>query len=134
VRLDGGSLVSALSQLAEKVTEDHGVACTFECFESINFDDDYLVDQLYLIAQEAALNAARHSSADLIEIGLHRDGHTLTLRIADNGTGLDASGGNESGLGLHIMPYRAATVGGDLTVTTGPGEGTVVKCTLMHPA
>jgi nitrate/nitrite-specific signal transduction histidine kinase len=37
-------------------------------------------------------------------------------------------------MGVHIMNYRARIVGGNLEITSEPGDGTVVTCTLPHAA
>ena len=48
----------------------------------------------------------------------------LTLRVATE----------RGGLGLHIMSYRARSIGGDLNVAPRVGGGTLVRCRAPLPA
>jgi signal transduction histidine kinase len=56
------------------------------------------------------------------------------ITIADDGSGFDAAEAATRGLGLLSMRERAKALGGDLDLTTAPGEGTVVTLTLDAPA
>lgn len=53
----------------------------------------------------------------------------VELVMRDNGRGFDASAlGESSGhMGTTIMRERAAEIGGKLTITASPGNGTVVR-------
>ena len=81
----------------------------------------------YRIAQEALTNVARHSRARSAEVGLRaRDGR-LEVAVVDDGTGFEATGAGRPGcVGLDSMRTRARAVGGELTVTSGPGGTRVV--------
>jgi signal transduction histidine kinase len=123
-------LAGALRQLAGQLTEDYPIDCTFSGSGSIRITDDYVVDQLYYIAQEASLNAARHSGAQHIRIDLENRDSSLVLRVVDDGVGFDPKTTHSAGLGLHIMPYRAANIGAGLSISAAQGGGTEVTCTL----
>ena len=85
----------------------------------------------YRIAQEALRNAIKHAGVRQADVALEDAGGTLTLRIADAGTGFDAdAAGRDGGLGVIAMRQRAEAVGGHVTVTSRPGGGTVVTATL----
>jgi signal transduction histidine kinase len=82
----------------------------------------------YRIAQEALTNVARHSGARSAEVGLRaRDGR-LEVAVVDDGSGFapDADDARPAGVGLRSMRTRAQAVGGELTVTSGPGGTRVV--------
>ena len=133
VRIGSSGLVMALESLARQISQEYDLECDFQCPDGrIAIEDDYTVDQLYHIAQEAALNAARHASADRISICLDREGRTLSLKVVDNGSGIRQARSERPGLGLHIMPYRAATIGAGLSISDAAGGGTVVECTLVY--
>lgn len=77
------------------------------------------------VAQEALHNALRHASASRVVVELaHEDGQ-LVLSVSDDGTGFDRV--DTRGLGLVSMRDRAESVGGTLTVTSAPDEGTTVR-------
>ena len=83
-------------------------------------------EALVRIACEAVTNAARHSGADLVNLGLERDGSGVRLWVSDKGHGFDtaAPGG---GFGLTSMRERAHSVGGELLVSSAPGHGSQVE-------
>lgn len=88
-------------------------------------DDAQLV--VYRVAQEALSNAARHSGAGKVEVGLRRtDGGDVVLEVADDGGGF-AFDESERGLGIGGMRERALLVGGELTIESRPGHGTTVR-------
>jgi signal transduction histidine kinase len=83
-------------------------------------------EALMRIACEAVTNAARHSGASQVSLGLERDGSGVRLRISDKGHGFDtaAPGG---GFGLISMRERAHSVGGELFIFSAPGHGSEVE-------
>ena len=83
------------------------------------------------VTQEALANAVRHAGAEVIWVRLRGGPDQVTLEVADDGRGFDpgppqawAAGG---GLGLRAMRDRAADQGGQLTIDSAPGAGTVVR-------
>jgi two-component system sensor histidine kinase UhpB len=91
-------------------------------------DDAQLV--VYRVAQEALNNAARHSGAKRIEVRLRRAGDGgVALEVSDDGRGF-AFDEQQRGLGIGGMRERALLVGGDLTIESRPGSGTIVRLTI----
>ena len=89
-------------------------------------------DEVYRIGYEAIRNAYTHSHANHIEIALGY-GRDLTLRVADDGIGMDpptAERGREGHFGLPGMRERASRIGASLSVTSTPGAGTAVIVTV----
>jgi signal transduction histidine kinase len=87
----------------------------------------------FRVAQEAVNNAIRHAGANQLQLTLTFSDGGLHLRVADNGRGFDPASFDRqlpSGrLGLLGMHERAALVGGQLTVQSTPGYGTVLTAT-----
>lgn len=84
---------------------------------------------LLLIASEALFNAARHSSANRVVLGMSQSGRDWRLWIADDGRGISESNGgdaNGSGLGLISMRRRAEQIGAELHLASVPSGGTTV--------
>jgi two-component system, NarL family, sensor histidine kinase UhpB len=81
---------------------------------------------VYRVAQEALTNAARHSEARRVEVGLRRADRGVELKVADDGRGF-AFEQSERGLGIGGMRERALLVGGELTIESRPGQGTTVR-------
>jgi len=91
-------------------------------------DDAQLV--VYRVAQEALSNAARHSDASRVNVGLRRreDGG-VELEATDDGRGF-AFDEAERGLGIAGMRERALLAGGELSIESRPGHGTTVHLTV----
>ncbi|HYR95351.1 MAG TPA: PAS domain-containing sensor histidine kinase [Candidatus Binatus sp.] len=80
---------------------------------------------VFRMVQEALTNAARHARATRVRIDVREsDGHLL-VEVADDGRGItEAQRSGLGSLGLLGMRERARLLGGELTVSGGPGRGT----------
>jgi signal transduction histidine kinase len=82
---------------------------------------------LFHICQEALANAAKHSQARHLDVHLWSTKDRVLMEIADNGQGFDLHKMSVTlGHGLSNMHVRARKVGGDVEITSAPGEGTTV--------
>ena len=91
-------------------------------------------DGVYRIALEALRNAFRHSEATEIEVEIRYDPRRFTMRVRDNGKGIDPqvleTGGRAGHHGLPGMHERANLAGGTLAVWSRPGAGTEIELTI----
>jgi signal transduction histidine kinase len=113
-------------QAARDVAERVGVALDLVADPDVHAGRE-VREALVPIVREAVTNAVRHGHADRVTIELRRDGR-LRLRIADDGTGFARSAA--PGFGLTSMRERAAAAGGELTLASGDGHGTVIEVVL----
>lgn len=82
---------------------------------------------LFHICQEAIANVAKHSNARHVDIRLWTAKERVLMEIVDNGVGFDLQKMSVTlGHGLSNMHIRARKVGGDVEITSAPGEGTTV--------
>lgn len=82
---------------------------------------------LLLILQEAVGNALRHGGAKRVDVVVDFTETALVFGVKDDGCGFDSSTPPKSGhLGLMSMRQHAEGLGGTLSVTSRPGEGTTV--------
>ena len=128
VDLDASGLRVALAELAAEVRQVQKIDCRVECPEAIQLTDSYVATQLFLIG-EAVHNALKHSQARNITIRLD-DGAGLRLSIFDDGIGIDQGTKSTDGMGVDIMRYRSALIGGSLRIESPNGGGTQVTCLL----
>jgi signal transduction histidine kinase len=88
-------------------------------------------EEVMFIAREALVNAFRHSAARRIEAETSYGASELTLRIRDDGRGIDLdvqrAGGKAGHWGLIGMRERAKRVRGTLTLWSKPGAGTEIE-------
>lgn len=130
LEIDSKGLMPALTDLAARTMELYGVACTFESVAGLAIQHDATATHLFRIAQEAIINAVKHGRARRIAIGLGAQDGEITLRVRDDGCGIDVRKKSGAGMGLPIMRYRAGILHGQLTIEPAKGGGTVVSCTL----
>jgi PAS domain S-box-containing protein len=129
--LDDLGLIDALGSECSQWEEQEGVRVRLEVDPGVAepFGDVALC--LYRVTQEALRNVARHAHAREVEVLLERTPDGTALTIADRGDGFDPEERSpEGGLGLVSMAERARMIGADLSVSSRPGEGTVVRLTL----
>ena len=86
---------------------------------------DEIATAVYRIVQEALTNVARHARATVASVVVRRAAGAVTALIEDNGVGFEPAAATGR-LGLLGMRERAALVGGDMEVESGPGAGTTV--------
>jgi PAS domain S-box-containing protein len=89
--------------------------------------DPALEAAVYFIAAESLTNVVKHAKATCARIVVTRGETTLRLEITDDGCGGADPASGTGILGLHD---RASAIGGQLSVISSPGRGTVVTATL----
>jgi signal transduction histidine kinase len=95
--------------------------------------DAVVGDDVYFIAREALRNAINHGNATEIETELSF-GDSFSMRIRDNGVGIDAAvireGQRVGHWGLPGMRERALSIGAKLRVWSERGAGTEIELTV----
>ncbi|MGA3283471.1 MAG: PAS domain-containing protein [Verrucomicrobiota bacterium] len=134
VQLETDGLNLALQQLAASTCARTKVNCRVDCPQPVFVRDNTVATHLYRIAQEAVNNAVKHSRAGSILIQLQASQNRVELKISDDGIGISLPLNATRGMGMHIMAYRARTIGGVLNIERGPKGGTVVSCFAPRPS
>lgn len=132
VQLETSGLETALEDLTVQVQRLHGIECQFEAEGPGDACETSVAIHLYRIAQEAINNAIKHAQAKRIVVSLDFSKEHKTLTIEDDGCGFDPQSDHAPSSGMSLMPYRAAMIGGSLTVTSQPAAGTKVECRFVH--
>lgn len=122
-------LEAAIEELATNTEEVYRLACSFNKWGHLSFDDSTDTIHIFMIIQEAVSNAVRHAEADNIAIRLETVDGQVKIIIEDDGTGISFHN-NTIGMGLKIMRYRAERIGAELAVQPGKERGTQVIVTL----
>lgn len=130
-------LATALPERANEVGQRAGFAVQ-GTVAPIPWLSPEMEQTIYRIADEALINIERHAQASQVHLHLTQQDAQLILTIQDDGVGLELSAGENRGrYGLVGMKERAELLGGTVTITSQPGQGTTVKLTLpllMPPA
>ena len=130
--LERDGLAAVLAAQLPLAGRAHGVDVELTLADPPDLDPD-AEHEVLRIAQEALTNALRHAGPGCVRVTLatelDRDARVAVLRVADDGGGFDpdARAIRSRRLGLTSMHERAASLGGTLTITSAPGEGTTVE-------
>ncbi|ACU75811.1 histidine kinase [Catenulispora acidiphila DSM 44928] len=117
-----GSVAQSLRRTLDRFVEDTGLAVSAE-LPDIECDQQTRI-ALLRCTQESLANARKHAAASTIGVVLTPHPHGIELEITDDGRGFVV--GRSRGFGLDGMRKRLADLGGELTVTSSPGDGTRV--------
>jgi signal transduction histidine kinase len=128
VEMGSDSLLAALRRLVEQTQAMCRVPCELHLNDSVRVNDHSAAVNLYRIAQEALTNAVRHSGASRIWVRLEQSIRDLVLTVEDNGIGMSTDGVNGKGMGIHLMQYRARTIGAMLSIEHRSDGGTSIRC------
>lgn len=133
--LDGRGLGGALRRLASTQWAAQGLPVEVRVSDAVDLPM-HVQTALLRIAQGAIANVIQHSDADSATITLTVGGDRLQFTIADDGRGFDpaqspgAPTGRSDSFGLRATRERVDQLGGTLTVTSAPGEGTALTIDL----
>ena len=124
------TLEEALCLLRDELTPGGSRFRIFVTGKSRVLNPDFR-EQIYLIGQEALLNALRHSKASSVEVEIQYLPSRLGVVVRDNGCGINSelvgSGHNGRHCGLVGMRERAGSIGARLRIWSKPGCGTEVE-------
>ncbi len=131
--LDAG-LVAALEWLVQEQQEQTGLPYRFHCNRADIELDPKVATSLFRVAQEACNNIRKHAQATGVDIRVFEDGRDLQMEIIDNGTGMSGDRRDSpASFGLRGMAERMAMLGGDFSIASAPGKGTIVTIKLSMP-
>lgn len=127
-------LSAALVLYCEKLAARAGIKIYTDCTEILVRPSKEAEIALFRIAQEALCNAVNHSCADSIRLEVQTIGSLVVIQVEDDGIGFAPEAaidfGRKDRFGLAGMRERAAAIGAEFRVDSGPGDGTVVTVEL----
>jgi PAS domain S-box-containing protein len=128
--LDEYGLAAALVWYGQEYSQRTGIRIDVEGGEAGRSLRPEAAVALFRVAQEALNNAAKHSSAKRITVGLEEEGGELVLSVSDDGKGFDPANAPRGRWGMTTMRERAEAAGGRLLIKSAPGSGTTVSATV----
>ena len=87
---------------------------------------------VYRLVQESLTNISKYANARKVLVSVHSYPNHVSVQVRDDGDGFDISSIAPDAHGLFGMRHRVEAAGGKLTVTSTPGEGTLVSAVLPH--
>jgi len=125
---DAGGLPQLFQDLCAYTKKAFHVECKCSLPSEVATIDGQVGVHVFRITQEALQNAVRHGHAQKIDVQIvFGDGH-FVLRVSDDGQGFKR--GDSPGMGIRSMQHRARLFDGKLNISSRPGEGTQVTCTV----
>jgi signal transduction histidine kinase len=119
-------LRAALKEVCQQLADQHGVAIHITADQLPQSLSEQVSLCFYRVAQEALMNAMKHSGTSQVDVSLDCQGQFLRMRIRDYGIGFNPSVRGK-GLGLVGMQERLRMVGGMLRFNAVAGMGTEVE-------
>ncbi len=133
LRGDQAGLRSAIEQVAQQLAETHDVRLELHLdpvVKQLSTETEY---NLLRIAQEAIMNALKHSGGSVVDVALESTAEEVRLIVHDDGNGFakqEATPPNAGHYGLIGMRERARQIGADFSLQSNPGRGTTVRVVL----
>jgi len=125
--LDDLGLVEALRSECAAFARREGIAVVYHPEDVPSWLPKDVALCVYRVAQEALRNIAKHAAVHEAWVYLVAAGPELVLHVQDKGVGFDpAAVLSQPGLGISSMAERIRLCSGQLSVTSGPGQGTTV--------
>ncbi|MFQ5577981.1 MAG: sensor histidine kinase, partial [Anaerolineae bacterium] len=127
--LDDLGLALALQSQAKKHLEPAGVQMQLKTTGLQNRLPAEVETVVFRVVQEAITNIARHAQARHVIILLTRKESRLIVRVEDDGIGFNPAGvmnGRRQAWGLRGMEERITLLGGNFSLNSHPGSGTLV--------
>jgi signal transduction histidine kinase len=133
--LDDLGLVPSIEWLAENFSQRTGIACELTIGDhELTFPKAH-ASAIFRIVQESLTNIAKHAQASHADIVIDNDGGDIVVRVEDDGVGFSTLAPRKpQSFGLFGLRERASFLGGDATISSAPGEGTVVEVRLPRAA
>ena len=132
--LDSLGLSSALHSLASEWSAQSGTEVQLDLCPDADLKQlpGEVSVNYYRVAQEALANIKKHAKAQKVEFHLAWNSGKLKMSIRDNGAGFDAPDTlhgltSRSHFGLAGMKERINLIGGEWSINSETGKGTVVR-------
>lgn len=125
--LDDLGLVAAIEWQAQQFQGRTGIVCVCDCvLDKVELTEEQST-AVFRILQEALTNVLRHAQATKVDIKTDKENGYFVVSVSDNGKGMTESKKSEQqSLGILGMRERAHLVGGEVSITSAQGRGTVV--------
>ncbi len=133
IELHRYGLLPALKDLADQTTQRTGIRCeVIQCGDTPQLAQSAEI-HIYRIVQECINNAVKHANPQHITIESLAGDAMHTFIVTDDGIGFDVSSVSTSGMGLHLMDYRARVIGARIIMDQTDLGGTRITCRIMGP-
>ncbi|MCC2546482.1 PAS domain S-box protein [Hymenobacter sp. BT175] len=130
--LEDFGLKTALEELVKRIpSQKLNVQLNLEGLREPLPKNSEVAISVYRIVQELLNNIIKHARAADVFVHILREGPALQILVEDDGVGFDASAmASVKGIGLAGIRNRVDLLGGQLSINSRPGRGTIVTIDL----
>jgi signal transduction histidine kinase len=131
------SLVEYIAHFASELFEGNGAHCRLDLPHDLPAQPlpPEMRHNIFLVIKEALTNAFKHAGAKEVRVQAKASANSLEIVVQDDGRGFSPGSqlheGKQQGLGN--MRSRAEAMGGNLTIESESGSGTMVKLKVSFP-
>ncbi|WP_338562031.1 PAS domain S-box protein [Erwinia sp. E_sp_B01_3] len=124
-------LVPALEWLRDEFVKHSRCACMLIVPEGKPIAlSDQAVTAVFRVVQESLTNVSRHANASKVSIIVQTSRESVVIQIRDNGQGFKIQSVRQDAFGLLGIKERVDMLNGFASITSQPGEGTLLEITL----
>lgn len=124
-------LTAALEILTREYAERAGIEVETS-LEPVQLTDAAQLT-VYRMVQEALTNIGKYAKASKVLVSVHGYPTHVAVQVRDDGVGFDPGSVRPTSNGLAGMRHRVEAAGGRLTLTSRPGNGTLLSAVLPLP-
>lgn len=132
--LEGSALAAAIERMLAALHEDANVEVDLRVDPALPALPTPVEVVFLRVAQSALANVKQHAKANAVTVELALAGAVARLTVTDDGVGFAEGGAlrpaSSTSYGLAAMRSRLREFGGELEISTAPGNGTVLKASV----
>jgi len=137
--LQGEGLTEAIAWLSAQMKEQYDLQVQLDAKESFSNLDNHMRVLLFQAVRELLFNIVKHAGSAQATVTLEQADGLGRITITDTGKGFDVGAimhDPKASHGLLIIQDRLSVMGGNMEITSKPGEGTrvVIETQLGRPA
>ncbi|NIA10353.1 MAG: hypothetical protein GWP10_11655 [Nitrospiraceae bacterium] len=129
--LDDLGLAPSIRRLVQMVEGGTNLEVVTDLEDDFRLNSD-MESLLFYVIREALTNVERHAHAHQVKVALRRSNRAVIATIEDDGIGIPAK--KPLGLGLRGIEERVELVGGMMTISSAPGQGTMITVEVPNDA
>ena len=134
--LDDIGLIPALRAYIRDLPKANGLSIHFTAHLGVEKLTNLRRTVLYRVVQEALKNVVRHARASLATVSISKTAAGVRMEISDNGRSFSVPkvfvSGTRQRLGILGMRERVEMVGGALSISSSPSQGTTVQAEIPN--
>jgi PAS domain S-box-containing protein len=130
--LSHSGLIVALEWLCRKMKEQFDLKVDLKTDVEQQYENAALKIFIFRAVQELLFNVVKHAGVNRAQIVISRIDSHLSITVKDKGRGFhkDILNKAQKGFGLLSIRERANYIGGNMTIDSTPGRGTLIKLTV----